>query len=488
MTELFHIARNAYIHLAFVNEIEDGTVIVGPPESVSAFCDFLNEQFAEAIQTKSKGAFANSLTAREDVASGNAQWQNEQSVKKENDHKVLQPYQEAKVATQKENPDELVKHDDVPASAKHIKKSLSTTEQSVYDNMSPDALSLLEKSPAGQIKGVHYDSRAGRILIDKETPEKENERITLFQNAFQTITAKLKISHVPIPATTSLDTMSELVEAYNNQYNMCVFTIQEGCIKIVSNSSRQCDQAVTLLTKDMAGKREVIQLPDARTLTLKKANIVTEKVDIIVNPANDRLSHAGGVAAALDKASKRKLQKLCDNHIRQKGPVNVGCIAITAGGGDLKCDKVIHAVGPRFALYQIDAYYEHYLNAVVQEALKGAERYNAESIAFPAISTGIFGVKKELVARCLVNTIVAYKFSKPHPVLSDIRIVIIDDDTYDPFALYCQQKQRELTSTVKLSSPIKPAKFTPPKKAIDPSTSTATGKAPASVATLPGRF
>ncbi len=417
MTEAFSTAKDGYGHLTF-REVFGTTTIAGPPESVVAFCDLLNEKCARAILSEHRGASAHSQSIQEGIA-------------------------------------------DVPGSAKRIGKSLSTCEQSEYSDMSPDALSLLEKLPAGQIEGVYYDSRAGRVLFDKETPEKEDERISKFQIEYHAVTKKLKITEVPIPTTAPHDAVTKLIDTYNNQYDQCVFIMQEGVVRIISNSSRQYDQSVHLLTKElheMAGaiKCEVIQLPGARTLTLKKADIVKEEVDIIVNPANERLSHAGGVAAALDRASKGKLQQMSNHHIQQKGVVRVGCIAITAGGGDLKCKKVIHAVGPTASRGEANC--EHYLNSVVHEALKGAEKYSARSIAFPAISTGIFGVRKELVAHCLVDTILAYKVTKPHPVLSDIRIVIIDNPTYDPFALCFQQKQREV------KSPIKPAKFTPPKK------------------------
>ncbi len=420
MTVAFSTAKDGYGHLTF-REVDGGTAISGPPESVVAFCDLLNEKCARTILSEPRGASALSPSIQEGIA-------------------------------------------DVPGSAKRIGKSLSTCEQSEYSDLSPDALSLLEKLPAGQIEGVYYDSRAGRVLFDKESPEKEDERITKFQNAYQAILAKkLKITEVEIPTTAPHDAVTKLIDTYNNLYDQCVFTMREGVVKIISNSSRQCDQSVHLLTKELhemagANKCEVIQLPGARTLTLKKADIVKEEVDIIVNPANERLSHGGGVAGVLDRASKGKLQRFSDMYIREKGVVPVGCIAITDGGGDLKCKKVIHAVGPNAMRIHKEADCKRYLKSVVNEALKGAEKYNARSIAFPAISTGIFGVRKELVARCLVDTILAYKVTKPHPVLSDIRIVIIDDPTYDPFALCFQQKQHEV------KSPIKPAKFTPPKK------------------------
>ena len=330
--------------------------------------------------------------------------------------------------------------------------ALSTSQygHNVYDNMSPDALALLEKLPIGSIKGVHYDPSAGRVLIDKETPQLEEERISKFQTAYQSITGKkLKIIAVPVPSGASPDAVATLVHQYNVTYDQCVFTQQGGVIKIISVSSRQIDQANVLLSGDIkkamssakqANKNfEVIHLSTDRTLTLKKADLVKEEVDIIVNPANERLSHAGGIAAALNRASNGQLQKYSDKHVQKKGVVRVGTIAITAGGGILKCNKVIHAVGPDKSYGEANC--EQLLNQVAEEVLKGAERYNASSISFPAISTGIFGVKKELVAKCVVDTIMVYNFTKPSPVLSDIRIVIIDEKTYAPFAHYFQQIQ-----------------------------------------------
>ena len=332
---------------------------------------------------------------------------------------------------------------------------LSTSQygHNVYDNMSPDALALLEKLPIGSIKGVHYDPSAGRVLIDKETPQLEEERTSKFLSAYQSITGKkLKIITVPVPSGASPDAVATLVHQYNVTYDQCVFTQQEGVIKIISLCSRQIDQANMLLSGDIkkamssakqADKNfEVIHLSTDRTLTLKKADLVKEEVDIIVNPANERLSHAGGIAAALNRASNGQLQKYSDKHVQKKGVVRVGTIAITAGGGVLKCNIVIHAVGPDKSYGEANC--EQLLNQVAQEVLKGAERHNANSISFPAISTGIFGVKKELVARCVVDTIMAYNFTKPSPVLSDIRIVIIDEKTFAPFARYFQQIQKSM--------------------------------------------
>ena len=91
---------------------------------------------------------------------------------------------------------------------------------SVFDKMSPDALALLEKLPIGSIRGVHYDPSAGRVLIDKETPQLEEERISKFQSAYQSITGKkLKILTVPVPPSASPDAVTTLVHQYNMTYD-----------------------------------------------------------------------------------------------------------------------------------------------------------------------------------------------------------------------------------------------------------------------------
>lgn len=354
------------------------------------------------------------------------------------------------------------------------------TSQSVYENHSPDALALLEKLPEGSIDGVHYDWRTGRVFIDKDPPSKEDERISKFQNAYQGIVGnrKLKIECIPIPTGVLSDALGSVIHRYNATYNQCVFFCQEEedrVVKIVSTSSRQIDQAKKLLADELVktavavaapskstSTTEVILLSDDRKLTLKKADIVKEDVDMIVNPANKRLLHGGGVAGALNRASNGQLQKYSDRYAKKKGQVPVGSVVVTLGGGALKCKHVIHAVGPDSTSYsQADC--KRLLNQVIGEVLKSAERHNASSIAIPAISTGIFGVKKELVARCVTDTIIAYYFSKPHPVASDIRIVIVDEPTYAPFARYFEQKRKTLDTSKHAHRPlIQPAKFVPP--------------------------
>ena len=336
--------------------------------------------------------------------------------------------------------------------------SSSDDSGQIFKNMSPDVLALLAKQPGGEIPGVHYDIKAGTVHIDSRSKEELEDRISKFQAAYQGIisSGRVKAEAVEVPQNWSDAQATTIVDQFNEKYNQCAFTYYETDhkIKVVSTSSRQFDQAKKLLVdalrssppplprpgaKAVFPSSMVIPLSDGRKFTLKKANIVEEEVDIIVNAANERLDHAGGVAGALNKASNGQLQMYSDSYVQQKGNVKVGHVALTHGGELLKCKYVVHAVGPDSSYQPSEC--RSLLVKVVHAMLNKAEKYNAVSIAIPAISSGIFGVDKDLVATTLIDTILAYLFTKPPPTLADIRIVIIDDLTYNCFARHFIQKK-----------------------------------------------
>ena len=176
-----------------------------------------------------------------------------------------------------------------------------------------------------------------------------------------------------------------------------------------------------------------ISIAGGRKLTLKKANIVLEEVDIIVNPANGSLEHGAGVAGAINKASNGEVQKHSHRYVKKSGQLFAGQVAVTAAGGSLKCKQIIHAVGP--TKYDNNpSVCERRLREVMKRVLEQAEKNGAQSISIPAISAGLFGVGADLVAKSITESILGFKFRKSLPVLSDIRIVIIDQPTHRSFA------------------------------------------------------
>ena len=126
-----------------------------------------------------------------------------------------------------------------------------------------------------------------------------------------------------------------------------------------------------------------------------KGDITELAVDAIINAANSQLQMGGGVAGAILRKGGQSIQDECD----KIGFISVGQVAITKGGR-LKAKYVIHAVGPRMGEGDED---KKLLN-VTLNSLKIAQEKGLQSIAFPAISTGIFGYPLDKCAKIMLKT------------------------------------------------------------------------------------
>ncbi|MDZ7316170.1 MAG: macro domain-containing protein [candidate division KSB1 bacterium] len=140
-----------------------------------------------------------------------------------------------------------------------------------------------------------------------------------------------------------------------------------------------------------------------RRLSLVEGDITKLAVDAIVNAANERLQHGGGVAAAISRKGGPVIQKESDEWVKAHGPVKTGSAAYTHAGM-LKAKYVIHAVGPIYGSGQED----EKLASAVRSSLALAEELGVKSIAFPAISAGIFGFPMDRCARIMIREIADY--------------------------------------------------------------------------------
>jgi O-acetyl-ADP-ribose deacetylase (regulator of RNase III) len=131
-----------------------------------------------------------------------------------------------------------------------------------------------------------------------------------------------------------------------------------------------------------------------RTIELMQGDITELDVDAIVNPANVHLQMGGGVAGAINRKGGKKIQEEC-NII---GRIDVGDAVITSGG-KLKARHVIHAVGPRMGEGDED----RKLKSATFNSMKVADENSLDTIAFPAISTGIFGYPIDRSAIVMLN-------------------------------------------------------------------------------------
>jgi O-acetyl-ADP-ribose deacetylase (regulator of RNase III) len=134
-------------------------------------------------------------------------------------------------------------------------------------------------------------------------------------------------------------------------------------------------------------------------LELLQGDITDQTTDAIVNAANAALQMGGGVAGAIRRRGGAKIQEEC-NRI---GGTHVGGAAITTGG-KLAAKYVIHAVGPIHG----EEHEDTKLKDATLNSLILADQKNLRNIAFPAISTGIFGFPKERCATIMLSTTIAY--------------------------------------------------------------------------------
>jgi O-acetyl-ADP-ribose deacetylase len=162
----------------------------------------------------------------------------------------------------------------------------------------------------------------------------------------------------------------------------------------------------------------------AKRVELIKGDITNLNVDAIVNAANNSLLGGGGVDGAIHKAAGPELFKECES---LKG-CTTGQAKMTKGY-KLKAKHIIHTVGP--------VWYGGYrdepdlLASCYQSTLKLAKENKIKTIAFPGISTGIYGFPKDLAAIIAINETKRFinKYSYPQKVI----FVAYDDDSFETY-------------------------------------------------------
>ena len=156
-------------------------------------------------------------------------------------------------------------------------------------------------------------------------------------------------------------------------------------------------------------------------IKLLQGDITKLQVDAIVNAANSGLRGGGGVDGAIHRAGGPAILEEC----RKIGSCPTGSAVITTAG-NLPGKNVIHAVGPVWSggnKQEADLLENAYKNS-----LKLALKHDLKSIAFPNISTGVYGFPKELAAEIAVNTI--QEFLDDQKPDMEVIFVCFDDENY----------------------------------------------------------
>ncbi|MCE9993791.1 O-acetyl-ADP-ribose deacetylase [Enterobacter asburiae] len=155
-----------------------------------------------------------------------------------------------------------------------------------------------------------------------------------------------------------------------------------------------------------------------------QGDITTLHVDVIVNAANSSLMGGGGVDGAIHRAAGPQLLEACKVVRQQQGECPPGHAVITIAG-NLPAKAVIHTVGPVWHGG------EHHEARILEDAYRNCLRLAADNgyktMAFPAISTGVYGYPKAEAAAIAVDTVYRYLSLKPMP--EQVIFVCFDEET-----------------------------------------------------------
>lgn len=151
-----------------------------------------------------------------------------------------------------------------------------------------------------------------------------------------------------------------------------------------------------------------------------KADITKLEVDVIVNAANKYCTRGGGVSGAIHSAAGPELEKECIERKKELGieQINIGDVLVTHGH-NLPCSYVFHTLGPVYGQDDVNL-----LKRCYENCLQKAESMNLKSIAFPGISTGVFGVPVETSAKIVKQVLDEFQ---PH-ILKEVFFVFIKDE------------------------------------------------------------
>lgn len=162
-------------------------------------------------------------------------------------------------------------------------------------------------------------------------------------------------------------------------------------------------------------------------IQLIQGDITLQRVDVIVNAANSSLLGGGGVDGAIHRAGGISILEECRAIRARQGSLPVG-EAVATAAGKLQAQYIIHTVGPKWnnggnkeATLLRNCYHN---------SLQLADSLSAKTVAFPNISTGIYGYPKEAAAKIAIGTVRSYESDK----LEEVRFICFDAENYDLYA------------------------------------------------------
>lgn len=166
-------------------------------------------------------------------------------------------------------------------------------------------------------------------------------------------------------------------------------------------------------------------------IVAERGDITRLDVDAIVNAANSTLLGGGGVDGAIHQAAGPDLLAACREVRRTKLPdgLPVGH-AVATPGFNLPARWVIHTVGPNWHANQCDP---EDLAACFTNSLAASDEVGARSVAFPAISAGVYGWRPDVVAETAVAAVRKWAAAHPDSTISQVKFVLFSPELHEHF-------------------------------------------------------
>ncbi|XP_075685116.1 protein mono-ADP-ribosyltransferase PARP9 isoform X3 [Rhinoderma darwinii] len=194
------------------------------------------------------------------------------------------------------------------------------------------------------------------------------------------------------------------------------------------------------------------QLPKGPLISVWRDDLTRQDADVVVNAANERLDHIGGLAYALAEAGGQQIVQESKDHISKKGILKAGDIAVTSAGM-LPSKTIVHAVGPMWHESSAEKCKSQLREAIEKVLDYVTNQTDLHSVAIPAVSSGIFGFPLDLCANIIVNTILVFYTPENKGRLKEIRLVNNDDKTVQAMRSACEQiLGHSVTRTTETSS------------------------------------
>lgn len=161
-------------------------------------------------------------------------------------------------------------------------------------------------------------------------------------------------------------------------------------------------------------------------ITLARGDITEQEVDAVVNAANSSLLGGGGVDGAIHRKGGPAILEECKRIRAERYPDGLPTgRAVATTAGNLPARWVIHTVGPVYAKSEDRS---GLLTSCHAEGLRVADELGARTVAFPAISTGVYGYPAEEAAPVAVRAVLTADTR-----VEEVRFVLFDDGTYRAF-------------------------------------------------------